>query len=415
MKVWIKILLGIIAGIITGIAIPPSSPAAIPTLNFLSDLSINIGRYIFFPMIFFSLTLMVFELNRNKMLFKTILHTSWLMILTAFIFAAIGTISALALNPGVIPILTEEIPVIVPPTIAEILLQTFPRNLFKIFSTDGNFLFPIIVFAFFFGWNLSFDKITTRPSVDLVDSLARTFYHMNNFIVEIAGFLLFFCSTYFVVTLKSKADIKLFTDYLLFLTLISAILIFVIYPLAIYLTTKNKRPYKFLFGIMSPAMAGFITGDIYFSLALQIRHNEKNLGINERINTLTTSFLAVLGRSGTALVTGSSFILVHKAYSSLPLTFSEVLFVIILSFAISFVSGTVPGAGTIISLSIIAAIFKKSTTDSHLLINQVAPLMLAFSAMLDTINAAFISLLTDYLTNKKSYEQKQKIPISKFI
>lgn len=414
MRIWIKALIGITAGLITGIIIPYESAAGITTLEFLSTLAINIGRYMFFPLIFFSLTLMVFELNRNKLLLRTIIHTLWLIVVTSLVFSAIGTLSALALKQEAIPILTQTMESFDFPNIKEIFLTTFPRNSFKIFSVSENFIFPLVVFALFFGWALSYDTISTRPAVDLFDSLSKTFSFMNRIIIEISGLLLFFIAAYLVLNLKTKDDIHLFTSYLLFLSLVSAVLIFLIYPLLVFAITKNKRPYKFLFGILTPSLVAFISGDVYFSLSLQIRHNEKNLGVNERINTLTTAFLAVLGRAGTALVTSSSFILVLKAYSS-TLNFSSIITIIFLSFIISFVAGSTPGAGVIISLAMIATIFKKSTTDSHLLIMQVAPLMLAFSALLDTINASFISLVTDYIINKKDLDKKPNIPIKRFI
>ena len=69
MKIWIKVLLGIIIGIILGVFLPVGGNEQ-ATMDYISALLIRIGRYIIFPLVFFSLVIGTYELKREKKLFS---------------------------------------------------------------------------------------------------------------------------------------------------------------------------------------------------------------------------------------------------------------------------------------------------------------------------------------------------------
>ena len=69
MKIWIKILLGIIIGISLGLFIVPGSQGQ-EVIDYLAELMIRIGRYVVFPLVFFSLIIGSFELKREKKLLR---------------------------------------------------------------------------------------------------------------------------------------------------------------------------------------------------------------------------------------------------------------------------------------------------------------------------------------------------------
>ena len=68
---------------------------------------------------------------------------------------------------------------------------------------------------------------------------------------------------------------------------------------------------------------------------------------------------AVFGRTGTALVASATFLLVLNSYSSLEITFMQVLWTLLFSLLISLTLGTVPGLGSYVALSTLCAIYGK--------------------------------------------------------
>ena len=77
MKVWVKLLIGSILGVVLGEFLPSVLPGVLTLLPWLQDMGIRIGRYTVVPILFFSLTIGVYELRRDggfwPLVFRTFL------------------------------------------------------------------------------------------------------------------------------------------------------------------------------------------------------------------------------------------------------------------------------------------------------------------------------------------------------
>jgi len=412
MRIWIKTLIAITLALLAGLLIPLEWDGVVSFFNLFSTLSLNIGRYILFPLIFFSLVIRSFDLHRKRKLGKTV-GFSWILIfITTLLFSIIGTVATFLLENMPINRQIENSPLEIP-SFQDLLLNIFPENLFSIFLQDGNFLIPIVFFALFFGWNLSFDKITTRPIADLFDSLSKTFFHINIFFAEVSGFGIFFIMTSQLLTLRgpqTAGHLNYFQNFFMLLVILTVLIIFAFYPLMLFLFGRQKNPYRVLFGILTPLVAAFVSGDLFYSTLLSFQHNEKNLGVKHPINVTTTSITAVAGRAGTALITSASVVFLMKSYySSASIGFFSILFVILLSFTFSFFTGAFHRDGIIVSVALIFIVLQKKGNEYMNLI-VIAPFLYSFAALIDSVNNSVITFIVG-----ERIEKNRTIPVKDYI
>ncbi len=394
MKIWIKLLAGIIIGALLGKILPLNNGDTSVFFLSLSEIVISIGRYCIYPLLFFSLIVGSFRLKLEGILLRVYGRTVGYLLLSTALLILIGTISVLLFFPeGIHPAIQTGSDYSIP-GVSETIMEVFPRNFFMIFVNDGNFILPLCFFAFFFGINLTYDKQLTVPVVQFFDVLSKVFYHINSFIIEVLGLGLIIVSASMLIQLRSISQLMIFSQLFFVLIFNSVILIFGILPGLLYLLMREKQnPYKWLYAIIAPAIAGFISGDSYFSLTLLVRHGKENLGIPRKIGSTTFPLFALFGRAGTALVTCVAFIIVLKSYSRIEISVSQIFWIISFAFFISFVLGSFPGQGAIVSISILCSLFDSGIKEGYLILLPVAFLLVSFGVFLDVVVSAFVSLL----------------------
>jgi aerobic C4-dicarboxylate transport protein len=392
MKVWIKLLAGGIIGLLLGMFLPIED-SGYEVFSYLSNLVLNIGRYAIFPLIFFSLAIGTFELKTEKKVLKIYGRTFLYMVATTALLALVGAISVLLMSPERIPIVIEEELVFNRSGITDIFLQIFPRNLFNVFGGDGRYLLPLCFLSFFLGLNFTFDRLVTRPAVQFFDSMARIFYHINTFVLEIMGLGMVVLSAFLVQQSIGAPEIGLHKQLLLVLCIDASIVLFGIYPGLLFLLTEKKNPYRWLYAVLAPAIAGLVSGDGYFTLGFSIRNGKENLGIPRKIGSTTFPLFALFGRAGTAMVSAVSFIVIINSYSSLGITALDLFWVILFSFLVSFTLGGVPGAGAFVALSSLCAAYGGGYEEGYLILKPVAPVLVSVAVLLDVTTASFASML----------------------
>ena len=220
MKIWIKLLIGTIIGILLGFFLPLNEAGQQETLSFLANLVIHIGRYTIFGMIFFSLAIGTYELKQDKKMVKVYVRIILYMVASTFLLVLIGIVSVVFIPIERVPIIIEEQSVFSSPGFRELILQVFPKNLFHVFITEGNFLFPLFFLAFFIGLNFSFDRLITRPAISFFDSMSRIFYQINSFVVEILAIGMIILSVQFIKEIRSTEELELFRQLLIILIML---------------------------------------------------------------------------------------------------------------------------------------------------------------------------------------------------
>lgn len=406
MKLWIKYLLAATIGVILGIYVFPTGESAYQNTQFAAQIVLHIGRYALFPLIFFSLAYGTFRLRMDRRTLAVIGKSFLIIIATAALLVGIGTGIVLVIAPERIPIIVETEMVHAFPSFKELIFQIFPNNLFNIFTGDGNILFPVVFFSLFLGLNFSFDKVLSRPVVQVFDSLTRIFYHIAKFVNEILGLGLIVLSAYFIVHLRRTAELELYSELLLLIGILTAFIIFCIYPILLYFLTGRQNPFKHLYAILAPSIAAFFSGNSYFSLVPLIPHIKENLGVPRKIGSVTIPLFALFAKAGTAMVSSITFIVILKSYSSLGIEFVEIAWIIGVSIAASLLTSTVPGFGVAAALTALCTLYGRGIENGFLIIYPILPLLSSFAVFIDMVTVALGSLVVAY----SEEEQKDIFP-----
>jgi aerobic C4-dicarboxylate transport protein len=389
MKIWIKLLVGSAIGVIAGIFIPGQVQGF---LDSLSGLLVGIGRYVLFPFVFFSLGIGTSELRQEKRLARVYLSSLKYLLLAAGLLVVLGTLSVLVFPPERIPITVEAQKAFTPVSVMDGLRTIFPRNLFSVFWGSGDFLLPLIVLAFLLGVNMDFDRQLTRPIVQIFDSMSRIFYHLNSLVVELIGFAMIVIAAAWMTRI-SHTDLAMYKQILIILAVDVTIVVFGVFPGCLYLLGIRENPYRWLYAALGPALSGLVTGDAYLSMGVLTKHGKESLGVPRMVGSAVYPLFAVLGRAGTAMVSGVSFILILRSYSSLEITFLQTLWVMLFSFLVSFVLGAVPGNGAFFSVFMLCSIYGKGLQEGYLILRAIAPLLVSFGVFVDVFVSALVSLL----------------------
>ncbi|MFP3090288.1 cation:dicarboxylase symporter family transporter [Treponema sp. TIM-1] len=404
MKIWMKFLLGALLGMGLGFLLPHDNENIRNVFVWLEALSIRVGRYTLAPMLIFSLTIALYELQQDGQFWKLFFSSFLVMIGSGIFVIAAGIIVTLTFPPDRIPILVEEQLEAVSLYLPESVMELFPSNVFSALINEGVFLLPMAVAVFFFAIGLSYDRNYTKPVIALVDALSRIFYHVASFFSEILGLLIIALSAYWAIQYQEVLQTTMFRDIIVLLGLLSGILGFIILPLFLFFLKPKTNPLVAVYGSLGPALAAFFSGDINFTLPVMLRHAKENLGARRRSNTVTVTLFAVFGRAGSAMVATVAFIVIIRSYSSLGITLTDVFSIGIRALLISFALFQHPGNGAYTALAILSLGYGRGFEAGYLILKPLAFYLIAVGTFLDVMIMSFAS----YALAKTSGFQAEK-------
>ena len=385
MKVWLKLFIGALFGIFFGFFLPSDSQTLIKGLAWLGELAIRIGRYGLVPILVFSLTIAVYELRQDGQFWGLVFRTLLVIVVCSAFVISIGILVTLFFPPARIPILIEEQAEAISLNTADNILKVFPSNMFSAVLSDGLFLLPVCVFAFFLGMGLSYDKNYTKPITALIDSLSRIFYHIISFFSEILGIVMIALSAYWTIRFNNILKADVFRDLIMLLLIFSVVLGFGILPLFLYFLKPKTNPWAVIYGSLSQALAGFFSGDINFTLPVLFRHVKENLGTRRRSNAVVVTLFTAFGRAGSAMVAAIAFIVIIKSYSSLGITTSNILTIAVKAMVISFLLAGHPGDGAYAALAVLCMEYGQGFEAGYLILKPMAFYLIAIGTFLDVM------------------------------
>lgn len=395
MRLLISSALAVLAGIIAALFIPFGEGASAFMAQF-AQLSLNIGRYVVFPLVFFSLAIAVCKLRREKLLLRTILTAAASIAGTTVLLVLIAVLITMIFSPSRIPLIVETQSLFNMEDQTGSLLAIFPQNMFTIFTGGSNVLLPLYFLSFTLGFIMYKDREISEPTFNLFDSLSRILYDLNYAISRISPVLLAALTFSLVKSIRNIAEPSMFGDLIFILSITTGLVIFLIYPLILYITDKKTNPYKTLYRLTLPLLNGLISGDSFFTLSMLTRTMKKELGISRKVSAMTLPLSAMFAKAGTALVSAVTFLTILKSYSSLEITLYQIFWVILFSILVSFTLASFPAMGAYTALYMLSEIYSRShtgLTDSYLLIKPVVPLLIGFAVLIDVATSALIAIL----------------------
>lgn len=387
MKIWLKYLLGCILGIAMVIILQGSNEKAVEVINYISQFTIRAGKFALMPLLFFTMTVAIFELRDNHILLKTAFYIGLISIATTVGITLVGLISVLIFQPPRIPISVEEISQTFSLNILENIFKLVPESNFKSFA-DGAFLLPLYVFAGFAGAGCASDKASARPTLTLFDSLAKVSYSVTSFFIDMLAIgyiaVAFTWMTNFSELLKSTALLHL----ILLVAIDAFIIIFIAYPLILKLRFHERHPFRILYACTASLITAFFTADCNVTLGVSYRHLKESLGVDSKINSVALPIFSTFARGGTSMVIVISFIVILKSYSDMSIT--ELLpWILGTVIALSFTLGALPQKSAVVTLAVVCSLYGKGFENGYLIMRPAAFFLCSLATMIDAATSFF--------------------------
>ena len=398
MKIWLKYLIGIALGVIFALVAGTENALFVQAAAFLSKAAIQFGRYALYPAVFFGFTLSIFELRENRSLLKVALITSFIIGAAALLLSFIGLLSVIIHTPARIPIFVESISDIHALGIKESLLQLLPSSSFEA-VVNGTYILPLCIFGGFAGAGCAVDKNIAKPTITLIDSLARISYAVLVFFVDMLVFGMVAVSAYWVVTFHEMLLTAVFADFAILLLIDLLIVALVIYPAVLKIFCRDINPYRVLYASLAPMLAAFFSQDTHVALSVLLRHSNESLGVRRRISSVALPIFSIFGRAGSALVITASFIVILKSYSSLPLNIQDMLWLVGTASLFSCLLGRFPAGGTYIALASVCALYGRGFESGYLILRPAAFFIGSISAAINALTAITGTYITAYRFN----------------
>ena len=386
MKIWLKYLIGIALGITFRAVAGSGNETFLQIVDFLSKAAVQFGRYSLYPAVFFGFTLSIFELRESRSLLKVSIITSIIICIAAVLLAGIGLISVLIHTPARIPIFVEgaaDVPVL---GVAESLLQLFPSSAFEA-VLNGTYILPLCIFGGFAGAGCAVDRNIAKPTIILIDSLARVSYAVMVFFVDMLVFGMIALSAYWITAFRAMLLTAVFADFVILLAIDLLVIALVIYPALLKIFCRDINPYRILYASFAPMLAAFFSQDTHVELPVLLRHTNESLGIRRRFSSVILPVFSIFGRAGSALVITVSFIVILKSYSSLGIGAKDMLWLIGIAALFSCFLGRFPAGGTYIALASVCALYGRGFESGYLILRPAAFFIGAVAAALNTLTA----------------------------
>jgi Na+/H+-dicarboxylate symporter len=278
---------------------------------------------------------------------------------------------------------------IVPVSAEQSAFEVFPSNMLSVLSGDGLFILPLCVFAFFMAIGFTCDKNHARPVLSFFDSVSRVFFHITAFVSELLGFVIIVLAACFAWQYRLLLDKGIFSGFINLLFGITFALVFVVLPLFLYLFRRRKKlsPWTKVYGSFGPAIAAFFSGDINFTLPVLFLHGKENLGMNRQVNTVAPLLYMMIGRAGSAMIAAVSFLVILQSYSSLEISFDQVMQIWMRALLLSLMLGRNSGDGAFAALAALCLWTKGGFETGYLILKPISFLLIACAALIDCMAA----------------------------
>ena len=405
MKIWIRVVLGAALGIALGAYLPERAGDTAQLFGRFFDFIVGVGRYLVFPMIITSIAVAVFELRDSGRFVFVLLKAIGTMAVVTVATVVLSVIAILVFAPSRIPPILGDVVVPAVPSFGGVLQGLFPENLFSVFRFETAFILPAVVFAVLLGLTFRSEHAETEPVVAFFDSLNRVFYRMTAVFVDIIGIGIVALAAFTILRARGIEDFAIFGQLVVVQVFISALIGFGLLPLVLYLVDRTRSPFQWLLALVPAAVTAAFSADAYFTLAPSTRMIKENVGIPRMIGGFVLPLATILGRAGTAAMAGASFIVVLRSYTALDIQFTQIVWVIVTSCTLSFLLGSVPGAGLLVALTMLSAAFGRGMDDAYLILVPIVPVLAAISAVLDVMASAFVTtIVAIWEDNKRDIE-----------
>ena len=344
-----NILIGFVLGLIFGILVnlidldQSDKKLIIEILSVGGEIFLKIIKMLVVPIVFFSLTSGVANLNELNTLGKIGIKSISLYILTTF-FAITGSlIFANLLNPGKdFNLKTEnnQIAISEPPSLNEVILNIIPNNPFESL-VNGNML-QVIFFAILLGSAISISR--KKKLTDFFNDFNLVIMKVLSISLVIApvGIFCLISKTFATQGLGSIIELAKYFFVVVFVLILHVIFVY----LPIIRLIGETKVIKFFYGMKEALIFAFSTSSSSATIPVTLENLKKNLAVKDKIASFTVPLGATINMDGTAIMQGVATVFIANAYG-FDLSLIDYLNIILTSTLASIGTAGVPGVGII--------------------------------------------------------------------
>ncbi|WP_040977678.1 dicarboxylate/amino acid:cation symporter [Oceanobacillus jeddahense] len=345
-----RILIALIAGAAAGIALTfaPESffgPLDKYVLDPIGQIFINLIMMLVVPLVFVSIVLGTAGLGDPKKLGKIGVFAVGFFLTTTAIAISLGLGLGYLIQPGSTGIFdtsNAEYSAEEAPPIMDTLINIIPENPIEALASGE--MLQIIAFAIFIGVGLAFLSDKTKGIYNLFEQASEILNWLITVIMRFAPYGAFAL----IASAIGDAGLNALGSMLSYmLTVIAGLLLhaLIIYSLAIWLIGRGN-PITF-FKVFFPAMVvGFSTSSSNAALPVAMKTAQEKLGVKKAVSSFVQPLGATINMDGTAIMQAVATVFISQVYD-IPLTFTDLLMVVLIATLASVGTAGVPGVGLV--------------------------------------------------------------------
>lgn len=240
------------------------------------------------------------------------------------------------------------------------LVEMIPSNIFSALS--GGPMLQVIFFAIFFGIAILYiPQEQAKIITGFVNSTNEVFLKMIDLVMRVSPFFVFALMAGLIAEMAGNdlskiAEIfKGLSYYSLTVILALALVLFVIYPLAVKFISGNIS-YREFFRKMAPAqMLAFTTSSSAATLPVTIDCVENRLGVSKKVSGFVLPIGATINMDGTSLYQAVAAIFLAQIHM-IDLTLGQQLTIVLTATLASIGTAAVPSAGIVMLMLVLTSV-----------------------------------------------------------
>lgn len=401
MKTWIIYLVATLMGLSTTLLLG-QFPAYGTFMQTASNVLIQFGGFVLFPIVFFTFASGVASLRKDKIggrvassaIIWSILPTLILTILGSLFFAIIPTAFPASSSAGAG---TSAVITYVNTLIQYTKDALNPINPFYTLSSTQGMIFPIVFISFILGYFLKPNSDIIRPAYVTMNSFSEVMYRMSSAFAIYGFTFVYIISASFFMQLQSDASIFVAPRFLFSLIALVSIALFGILPLFYGIVTSFKsNPYKIFYRTLGAQLAAMFSGTILFSTPMLYSLTRKNCGVQKRVVSTTIPVTSMFAKGGSAMISTFTILsLIYAATGALP-EIKIIMFVILCSFFVSLISSVFNGYGVFFITYFTMKIVGIDLANAEMSLVGLLPLLCGLGTLLDSYISTLCTTASGY-------------------
>ncbi len=385
-RIMIGLILGaIVGGVLAATTAPGEKIKILPYIVPFGDAFIRLLKMIIVPVVFFTLVVGTSSIQPSRLGRVGVKIMAYYLI-TTFMAAIIGLILALIARPGMgvnLSVGTGEVKLAANKPISQVILELIPENVFGAFTNNGMIL-QVIFFALMVGVALAFLRDSKDARIKnaaetvyaFFDGFSEAMYLVVRWIMQYAPIGVFALMVNVFALNGPKVAGPLIS---VVIVVYVGLVIQAVFVYGGFLTVNKMNPFGFFKKARSPMLTAFVTRSSGGTLPITMKTAD-NMGVSRGVYSFTLPLGATINMDGTTIYQAVCAVFIANAVGS-PLTFSQMVMVVVVCVLASIGTAGVPGAGAIMLLMVLESVGLKVETGS--VIAAAYAMIFGIDALLD--------------------------------